>query len=353
MFEFGKNIFLGIDVGTSIIKMVEIKVSDGRPVLSNYAWMPLDKTSSREDVSSDYFSRVLPQYLKRIIKEAHFKSKNAYVAIPAFGGLVTLINFPEMEEKDMEQAVKFEAHKYIPSSLDEVVLSWDIINKEKGKIQVLLVAASKNKVLGYEKMVESAGLKLRSMEIESFSMVTSLIGNDQGQFIIADIGSRVCNIILVKKGIVKANRNIDAGGGNITATIAKSLGIEEERAERLKVSGRNFFNSESFIEFPVLKLIFNEIVRIINSLGKDSKNDSGEAEKIDGIVLSGGTANLAGIGEYFTQSLKIKTIVGNPFSRVKYDPKFEPAIRKIRTHFSVSVGLALKGASEYINKNKN
>lgn len=358
--DFGKNVFLGIDIGTSAIKIVELSISSGKPTLTNYAWMPIKSPFDSDGRRTDNLEAIFVEYLKKIIKEAGFRSKNAYVSIPAFGGLITLIDFPEMERNDVDQAIRFEAHKYIPTSLDDVILSWDIVNDgrtengavsrdgDKGsssKMQVLLVAASKNKVAKYENLIKSVGLELKVIELESFPMVRALIGNDPGNFIVVDIGSRICNIMLVENGTIRINRNIDAGGKDITRTIAKSIGLDEERAESMKLSDKNFFNKESYINFPPLEMILDEVSRIIANLSQE-----GKAEKIDGVILSGGTANLAGIDSYFSDMLKQKVIIGNPLSRVQYDHRLDPILRNQGIQFSVSIGLALKGISNYFKK---
>lgn len=364
MFGFGKNKFLGIDIGTSTIKIVEVKMSSSKPTLSNYAWM---KVGNPGDIKFSSFDSTLPLYLKKVIKEGGFKSQKAYVSIPAFGGLITLIEFPEMTREDLDQAIRFEAHKYIPTSLEDVVLSWDIVNKKAGshllkkpgeeakakdgatgaedKIQVLLVAAPKNKVAKYEQLIKGSGLELKSIEVESFALLRSLVGNDQGNFIVVDIGARVCNIILIEKGVIKVNRNIDAGGRDITKAIARSMNIDEERAERMKISGKDFLTKESNINFPSLDLIISEVRRV---LGAFYKNDGGS--KVDGIILSGGTAGLVGIDKYFSDALDARAIIGNPLRRIEYDIVLESKLNEIKSQLSVSIGLALKGAEEYLRK---
>lgn len=370
MFGFGKNLFLGIDIGTSSIKMVELKLSGNKPFLSNYAWAPLPEVSGKNDLNSSYFNEILPVYLKTMFQDGGFKGKHAYVSLPAFEGLITMIDFPRMVKEEMEQAIRYEAQKYIPTSLEDVVLSWDIIGGDvpvaesavapssndvpiannnpppppSGKVQVLLVAASKNKVAAYEKVINSVGFELKAIEIESFSLVSSLIGNDPGNFIIIDIGARVGNILLVEKGLIKANRNIDAGGKDMTRMIAKSMSIDESAAEKMKSSGRNFFGDNSNINFPTLENISGEVARMIISYYKN------ETPKVDSIILSGGTANFPGIVQYFQNSLKTKTIIGNPFGRLEYDKRLEPILAKLGGRFSVSLGLALKGVDEYLNK---
>ncbi len=362
-FNFKKNVFLGVDIGTASIKIVEIKIIDEKPVLSNYAWMPLVGDSpGKRDADSEYFFATLPVCLKKIIKKAKFSGNNAYVSLPSFGGLITLIDFPEMADADMDQAIKFEAHKYIPTSLDDVVISWDVVERiaapknsevasDQAKcvpgsaVKVLLVAASKSKIIRYESLIKSVGLKLNSINIEAFSAVRSLIGNDPGSFIIVDIGARICNIILVEKGVIRSNRNIDAGGLDMTKTIAKGMLIDNKRAEELKVSGKNFFAPDSPISFFTLELIMGEVERIIRAYYKaDGRSSVGE------IILSGGTANMTGLTDYFFNKLKIKTVVGNPFARIAYDSRLEKSVAKMRTGFSVAVGSALKGVEEYLKK---
>lgn len=365
MFGFGKNRFLGVDIGASSIKVVEIKVSNNKPSLSNYAWMNI---THGEETQEDYFNNNLAWYLKRLLREGNFKSTKANTAIPAFGGLVTLIELPEMDKEDIEQAIRFEAHRYIPTSLDEVTISWDIVNKKNAdkpliatkenaeekingsapsssKLNVLLVAAPKSKVENYEKLIKGAGLELNSIEIESFSILRSLVGNDPGNFIIIDIGARVCNIILVEKGIIRINRNIDAGGRDITKTIARSMNVDEVRAEKFKASGKELLKNEAGIKFPTLEIIVSEIKRVLSAYYKNEG-----CQKVDGIILSGGTAGLAGIDRYFSEALKIKTIIGNPFGRIEYDKKLEDKLMEMKSRFSVSVGLALRGAEEYAKK---
>jgi type IV pilus assembly protein PilM len=321
------------------------------------------------DLKDSYFETTLPEYIRRMIKTAGISGREMYFSIPSFGGLITLIEFPSMSKENLDQAIRFEAHKYIPISLDDVVLSWDIVEKiiaqktgEKqdkniahvtdssedigaDKVHVLLVAAPRSKVIKYEKLAKDIGFRLKSIEIESFSLVRSLVGNDQGNFVVVDIGSRVCNIVLVEKGIIKANRNMDAGGRDISKSIAKSMNINDERADKLKVSGKNFLSGESSVSFPVIDLIIGEILRVMKAYYKtDSKT------VVDSVILSGGTAGFAGIDEYFSKALGIKTLIGNPLSRVEYDKRLEPKVKAFGNQFAVSIGLALSGIEEHLNK---
>jgi len=366
MFGLGeKNTFVGVDIGTSAIKIVEIKLNGNKPCLSNYAWMEVENLGN---MNADTFESTILECLKRIFRETKISKENIYVSIPSFGGLVTLIEFPEMSKDDLDKAIRFEAHKYIPTSIDEVVVSWDIVGKKTAqnnpivntqessatastsetKIQILLVAAPRNKVVRYEKLMKDAGVELKSIEIESFSLVRSLIGNDPGNFLIVDIGSRICNIILVESGQIKINRNIDAGGRNITREIAKSMNIDENRAEKLKISGKELLNKETGMVFSVLQNVAEEGKRVIDAYSRNSNNF-----KIDKVILSGGTASFKGVEKYFADNFGLEISIGNPLGRIEYDKRLEPKLSKSKAQLSVCLGLALKGVEEYfVNKNK-
>jgi len=346
MFEFGEKSFIGVDIGTSTIKAVEIKIKEKKPVLSNYAWMKIPIVAAN---TSQFFPDVfLAECLKKITKESKMTKGDFFMSLQSSGALMTLIKLPQLPAEDMEQAIQFEAHKYIPTSLDEVSLSWGIIKNDavagvpaagSQEVQVLLIAVPKNKIRRYESIARMGGVYLRAIEIESFSLVRSLIGNDAGRFIVVDIGSRVCNILLVEKGEIKISRNIDAGGKDITKAIATGLSVGEERAESLKISKMDFLGKESNIVFPCLDLITGEIKRILLSYYK--KEDPNGI--VDGLILSGGTASLTGLDKYFSSIFNTKVLVGNPFGRVAHDARLENRIKEIGPQFSVAVGLALKG----------
>ncbi|GBE17236.1 competence protein A [bacterium BMS3Abin15] len=349
---FKKNYFLGIDFGTSSIKVVELKLHKQRLNLSNYGWIKLGFAQSAGDFDYD---KKLKAYLQALVNKMEPKTESVYVSMPSFSGLVSLIEFPDMKKEELDQAIRFEARKYVPTSLDEISISWDIVSKKDDKaakksksktsekIQILLVAAPKDKVIKYEDFVKSADLKVKAIELETFSLARSLVGDDAGTFLIIDIGFRACSIVLVEKGVVKVNRNIDAGGNEITDSIAENLNISKKRAEDLKKQGKDFINSrESSIVLPTLDLIANEALRIISTY-----KEKNSGSRIDGVVLSGGTAKLKGVDDYFSKALGIKTIIGDPWKKIVYDESLSPIVKKVGPSFSVALGLALKGVEEY------
>jgi type IV pilus assembly protein PilM len=265
-----------------------------------------------------------------------------------------------MPQEELAKAIQFEAHKYIPSSLDEIAMSWEIIEHIEApktlsenigsgggkRIKVLLVAAPKKEIEHYDKLVFGVNLEVSAIELETFSIARSLVGEDTGTFFIIDIGARATNMILVEKGIVKVNRNIDAGGSEITTAISDSMGISRQRAEIFKKGDKDLLNNkESSMIVPVLELISGESKRILNAY-KEKNADV----KIDGVFLSGGTSKMKGLEEYFTRSLGLPVTVGNPWRRISFKEEAGPLIKELGASFAVALGLALRGVEEYKRK---
>ncbi|MEI7890345.1 MAG: type IV pilus assembly protein PilM [bacterium] len=364
MFEFltgSKNHFIGIDFGTSSIKVVELSYLNQKAKLENYGIVDLNWDSGNDhnsDTGASSYEQKLNSALRGLIEKMKLKNgSKAFVSIPGFSGIITLIEFPDMPEDDLAKAIGFEAHKYIPSSLDEVAMSWEVVersqdvhpsaeNAAKGggkKIKVLLVAAPKKDIEHYDRLVSGVNFDVSAIELETFSISRSLVGADMGNFFVIDIGSRATNMILVEKGVVRVNRNIDAGGNEITTAIIDSMNISRQRAEDFKRSDKDLINTKgSALFIPVLDLIVNESKRILSSYMQ--KNN---IEQLDGIILSGGTSKMKGLEQYFSAALGQSVSIGNPWSKIEFEPNLKPLVSQLGASFSVAVGLALRGMEEY------
>lgn len=350
-FGFGKPYFLGIDFGTASIKAVELSVKDNHPVLINYGQVSLADLEKGTPPEGRSYDEEVVLHLIALLKEMKPKSRSAYVAMPAFIGLISLIELPVMEESELQEAVRFEAHKYIPSPLDEVALSWEVIGVRDApdgtsKMEVLLVAALNKEVSRYEHHIASSGLKLDFLELETFSMSRSIVGDEPGLTLLIDIGSRASNLVLIENGLVKVSRNLDVGGRDITRVLAESLSITEERAKVLKRSGKDFLIApESALIFPALQMIASEAERMLIAYqGKHS------GVQCKGIILSGGTAQFSGLTEYYANLLKLPVRLGNPWKNIEYDPRLAEKINEFGTSFSVAIGLALRGTDTLLKK---
>jgi type IV pilus assembly protein PilM len=363
LFSKKKNSFLGIDFGTSTIKVVELSYKDQKAHLENYAIADLGMLGvegERQDKKEQSYEQKLNECFTNLMKRMDTKAKGAQVSIPGFSGLVTLIDLPDMGEEDLANAIQFEAHKYIPTSLDDVAMSWEVVEKSEGaileeeaqaghatkRIKVLLVAAPKREIERYERLVKGIDIDVNAIELETFSIARSLVGDDEGNFIIIDMGAHATNIILVEKSVVRVNRSIDAGGNEITNAIIDSMNISKQRADIFKKGEKDLINSkESSIIIPVLELVVGETQRIMASYQQRNKGS-----RIDGVIISGGSARMKGMEEYFSRQLGTKAALGNPWRRVVVEEPVQKFVEELGTSFSVAIGLALRGIEEYKRK---
>lgn len=349
---FSKPRFLGVDFGTASIKAVELEMKNGKPELVNYGEAALlTPENGGSGIPIRSFKEDMVLRFRALLERMDPGTRDLAISMPSFLGLVSLIEFADMTDAELEESVKFEAHKYIPSPLEDVALSWEKLSVKEvplpdGRIQkkteVLLVAALNKEVWQYEGYVRAVGYDMKLLELETFSIVRSIVGDDPGTFLIIDIGARAANLILVEGGLVKMSRNIDAGGRDITRTLAESLNISVERAEMLKKSQKDFLNArEASIIFPAIEMTLNEADRMI-----DSWKAKWPDARLDGVILSGGTASFTGFAQYASSKLGVPTILADPWRHITCPPTLQPMIEKLGSSFSVAIGLALYGMKD-------
>jgi len=341
-FSSHSDYFLGVDFGTQSIKAVELKLIKGKVHLSNYGWVNVTNVKEIPDAYDSDYAKRLSDALGELFAQMNPRTKTATVAIPSFNGLVMIVDFPRMSEKDVADAIKFESRKYIPASLDEVNVSWEVLketekDKESPTMRVLLVAAPKSEVQYYDGLFEKKDIEIDSLELESFALTRSVIGDTPGRFVLVDIGAKTTNIVLVEDGTVHVNRSVDIGGADMTNAIMQSMQITRERAIALKEGGDNFFTGATKVGFPSLNYVANEVKRVL---------DAQKSDVVESLVLCGGGSKLVGLPEYLNQITGLTITIGNPLSHIVYEKGKSGNIEEMSSAFAVAIGLALQDTKD-------
>ncbi len=365
-----KNTTFGIDLGTSSIKVVQLENRGGRPTLVTYGL--IEQSGDIVKVSLSEVQRGIVKAVKKLSKRAHITATRAVASLPNFTVFSSVINLPAMSRRDLASAVRWEAKKFVPMPIEEMVLDWQVLgpgglaaasptNKDKdtdgkrrsaesssksGSTNVLLTAAPKNLVARYLDLFKSADIPLGSLETESFALERSLIGHDRSPIMIVDIGALNTNISVTVESVPLVNRSIDVGGETITRAIAGSLTVDFARAEQLK---RDFGITATqsgggqipkTIEF-VISSIINEIRYVLN-LYRNQSVATASGKNIEKIILSGGGAYLSGLDQYLARLLNLKVFIGNPWARVSFPEELVPVLDEVGSRFAVAVGLAMR-----------
>jgi len=349
IFGGNENRVLGIDIGTSGIKIVELEHQPRNKeiTLENYVSVSFRENLPQKERERRITKEEVVGLLKAALKEGKIKTRNASFSIPAFSSFISFVTMPRVKEEDIRKALTAEAQKFIPVSLEEVVLGWEVIDepdqkeianiRDQNKMKVLLLAVPRDIVARYKEIAEGSGLKLKNLEVEAFPLLRALTTNYQKNFVILDIGSRVCNILIVSSGSLRGARNIGLGGDDLTEILSRSIDITYDRAEELKKNEGLLNKQVTQLLTPVLGNIIDELKRVV-AIYK-SKNPNKE---IDEVVLSGGTAGLKGISELFSNSLGITTSAGDPWKKITVNDNVKSVITEKGASFSIAIGLALK-----------
>lgn len=344
LFKKSKS-FLGIDIGTTSIKIAQLGKEGGRAKLDTYGSIEnIGQSNNAIQTSSlKLLDSQVAGMIKKIMKEAGTTTNVVTMSVPVFSSFTTLIELPAMPRKEIESAISFQARQYIPVPISDVILDWEVVDEEdkdkKGKIKILLIAVPKEVVGKYSRIATLAGLNLQALEIEMFSLVRSVIGNDKSPIALVDIGARSTGISIIDGGKTRFVRNIDTGGAELTRAVRRGLSLSFDRAEILKkevgLMGRQAEEEVSHILANIINIVISEIESIISLYEKKEK-------KIEKIIISGGAANLPGFVGYIAKKLGIEVSLANPFSRVAYPHILSPILKEIGPSFSVAVGLAMR-----------
>lgn len=344
-FSFGgDNLFLGIDIGDSSLKMVELKKRNRQIHLVNYAFS--------ENVSEINFMKIedvgyLASAINKVRTEAGIEGRKVTASLPTFSVFSSIINITSPDKKSLPAAVSEEAKKVIPLPLEEMTLDWKVVPDAHGKIptkgnmQIFLTGSPKKLVRKYIDIFKAAKLELASLETETFSLVRSLIGNDKSTVMIVEIGANSTDFSIVRESIPVLNRSLAVCGATVTKVLSEKMNLSFAQAEQFKLDLSLSLNAEAREELPLL--IQNTLEPIVTEMQYmldffHSQNNS----SVEKIVLSGGGAMLLNLADYFAKRLNLKVIVGDPWNRINYPVELKPVLSEVGPKLAVAIGLAMR-----------
>jgi len=346
--------FLGIDIGTSAIKIVELSRWAGRKKLENYGEISASvfykkpfRTFEKNTLS--LLSKDIAKAIRAVLEEVDTKTRQAVFTIPDFSTFFTSFELPSMSNEELPQAVKSEARRHVPLPLAEVTLDWQILNKatrrEGQKFEILLVTVPNEVINQYKEIAQSSNLELIGLEAEVFGLMRSLIHKEEKRAIgLIDIGARSTTCSVVDKRILRISHSFDISGDILTERVSKALSIDYETATKLKrqygissIIKDSEKRSIQEVLTPLTALIIREIEKVFKEFSLKKKK---EVEKI---ILAGGVAMLPGLSKSFEDYFKKEVEIANPFSDIFFPPVLEKRLKEIGPSYAIAVGAALRG----------
>jgi len=338
MFKFGKTPeeSVGLDIGTYSIKAASIKKEAGENVLTAYNFKKIPPEAGNSEIE---------KYIEETLSEIDIHPEMLNLSISGPEVIVRFVNFPQMTREQMESALVFEAEKYIPFNVNEVVLDFAILGKasEPGQMRVLLAAAKRELLDGLLKTVSKLGMSIHILDIDPLAMFNAFIEfnslpEDKGSAFL-DLGHSQTDILISIGKNPYFMRQVQIGGKDVTSSIARALSVSPERAEECKL---NTAEEDKEAVARAAGSVLDDLVKEIQlSFGYFENRYN---RNVGQIFCSGGLTGMEGLIEHLSKKLGIQAKSWNPAEGLRMSEMLSRQdINSIASQLPVCIGLALRG----------
>lgn len=358
------NSFLGIDIGTSSLKIVELIQRKQRIELSTYAEAPIPNVLVDQQIKTDEALEQTGSIITKMIEQAGVSTDVAVAALPNSIVFSTVTTMPRIPDKEMDKAVRFAARDLVPADLDEMVLGWSRVGTEPhmptdGKSEkkqaakqssattgepspVFLTAAPQAIVERYLQLMKQLKLRLLALEVETFPLIRSLMSTPDATGLIVDIGDLNTTFHIIDTGTPRVSHTMDIGGKHITDAIAAALSISPVEAENQKAEYGLATESPSEQRTATEAVVKKQIEKAQDLINLYQQKEN---HTIKQAHLIGGGAKLKGLREYWGRATGVAVQLGNPWKGLSYPQALESRLQELGPTYGVAVGLALRGFS--------
>jgi len=354
VFGLGKSkSVVGLDIGSSAVKAVELKASGKNFKVVAFASEPVPPDSIVDGAIID--GAAVAEAIRRVFENKAFKTKEVAASLSGNAVIVKKITLPVMTAAELGESIYWEAEQYIPFDIQDVNLDYQILDagtseESKGTMDVLLVAAKKEKIADYTGVISQAGRTPIIVDVDAFALQNAYevnYGLEPDQVVVLlNAGASAININILTGDQSTFTRDISIGGNSYTEAVQKELNLAFDSAEQLKrgmpVEG---VNPEDVT--PVLQAMTENVLLEIQKTF-DFFKATASSDRIDRIVLSGGASRVTGFVEALQERFGTAVDVFDPFKKISFDPaKLGVADPEGSSPAAaVAVGLALRKAGD-------
>ncbi len=367
LFKKDASSVIGVDIGSSSVKVVQLRHEHGRVILETYGAIALGPYAGVEiGRATALGADKIAEALRDVIREANVTTTDAAISIPYSSSLVSIIKLPATVEKQLAQVVPIEARKYIPVPINEVLLDWFVVSGGKGsapsvdgKIEVLLVAIHNDTIAKFRTIATEAKLNAAFFEIEVFSATRASLEHGIAPVAVVDMGAATTKFYVVERGLIHESHIINHGAQDLTLAASRALGLTvvqaEERKRKFGLTGTPPIGAavpqqvtpgtpaagslKDSLELSLSPLL-SEISRTITAYEQRTNQTLGA------LVLTGGGATLKGLKEFAQTKIQTEIRLSEPFAKTQAPAFLEAILKEAGPEFSVAVGLALRRLQE-------
>jgi len=337
----GVSEFFGLDIGTTAIRLVELRGNGRVKALTKYAFMPIDSKIALSDSKADY--QKLSQTIQELLTQARITTRNVAVGIPSNRVFTTVVDIDRIAPSEIASTIKYQADSLIPTPVIESKIDWALLGDspvDKTKLEILLTSVTNKFLEDRLDMLESIGLNVIAFEPESMALSRSVIAADSltPQMVI-DVGYKSSDIVVAMNGAPRLARSIPTGMEAILKSATQNLSIDDKQAEQFVFK---FGLSKDKLEGQIYHAIIGTVDILMSEIEKSIKffQTRYSTSKIDRIIVTGGAASLPEFPLYVANKFGLNVEIGNAWRNVSFPASSQNELLAASNHFCVAAGLA-------------
>jgi len=340
---------MGLDIGSSAVKAIELKPAGKGFRVTAIGIEPIPPDSIVDGAIID--GGAVADAVRRLFANTQFKAKDVAASLSGNSVIVKKITLPAMTEQELAESIYWEAEQYIPFDIQDVNLDYEVITPTKGAdnqgtIDVLLVAAKKDKIGDYTSVISQAGRTPVVVDVDAFALQNAYEANygfePGGVVALLNAGASATNINILHGAQSVFTRDVSMGGNAFTEAVQRELGLPYELAEQLK-KGQDIDGATYEDARPVLKAMTDNVLLEVEKTF-DFFKATASNDRIDRIVLSGGGSRVDGFAQALAARFGTEVTPFDPFRQVSIDPAKlgGVSVEEMAPVAAVAVGLALR-----------
>ncbi len=337
----GVSSFFGLDIGTTGIRLAELRGTGPTRTLVKYAYVPLDSKIAQSDSRSD--QQKLAQILANLVSEARLSTKNVAVGLPSNKVFTTVVDFDRIPQNELAKAIAYQADALIPTPPAESKLDWAVIGdspKDKTKIEILLSSVANNFVEQRLDLIESVGLNVIAFEPDNLVLPRALVpsGSVAPQLVL-DMGQLGTDLVITMADAPRLTRSIPTGLEAVIRSAAQNLTIDEKQAQQFVYK---FGVSKDKLEGQVYQAIIGTIDLLVSEIDKSVKFFQTRYPEvpIERMIVTGGASAIPEFPLYLANKFGVNVEIGNAWRNVAFAPDRQNELLAVSNQFGVAVGLA-------------
>lgn len=337
----GISDFFGLDIGTSALRLVQLRGVGRVKTLQRYASMPIDTKLVSSDANAD--QQKLASTIASFISDAKVTTKNVAVGLPSSRVFTTVVDMDKLAPDELAKSIMLQVDSLIPTPLAESKIDWAMIGESpvaKDKVEILLSSVPNNFIEKRLDMLEAIGLNVIAFEPDSMAVSRSNVPADMREpVMVVDVGSLSTDLIITVDDIPHLTRGISTGTAAIVQSAAQNLNIDKQQAEQFVFK---FGMSKEKLEGQIFNSIVNTVDLLVNDIDKSIKyfHTRYPNKKLDRIIVTGDASSLPEFPLYIANKFGVPVEIGNAWRNVSYPVDQQNELLAISNQFGVAAGLA-------------